>query len=264
MQRPPSGGLLRWEKYGILKTLRTRLVSIDLLRSFAIISMIVYHLAYDLERLHGVPTLAVIGRTPDLLWARATAIMFLLLVGVSFHLSSEGKAAPAIWRRQLRRSAVVLGCALLVSLATYLFDPATYVRFGILHCIGLSLLILPFIRNLGPWNILLGLTVIAAPNVLTLPPLPSLPSLPSFLTLPFGILPPNFTTIDYFPLLPWTGVIILGLGLAPLFIRLCHSIDALIAHSPQLKALSLPGRHSLLLYMIHQPVLVGVLWVMFL
>jgi uncharacterized membrane protein len=80
--------------------------------------------------------------------------------------------------------------------------------------------------------------------------------------LALGIPPYGFMTIDYYPLIPWFGVILVGYGIGSItFSRLPHRKKFLVeAKSQKLEAISWPGRHSLLLYLIHQPILIGLLW----
>lgn len=241
-----------------------RHVEIDLLRTFAIAAMALYHLVYDLAAFYGWNVDPEHGGW--WLLARATATLFLLLVGISFsvswhrHLSRHGQAwSPATdlqrgWKKYLRRGAVVFGCGLLVSAATYVADPQTYVRFGILHLIGISMLLLPLFAPLREGNALLGIAVIA--SGLAIPGT----AVHTSLLLPFGWMPADFTTVDYFPLLPWFGVPLIGVAIGHfLYVR---------PGPPRLPRLRVPswvtwpGRHALLLYLVHQPVLLLLLWLM--
>lgn len=231
-----------------------RIASLDLLRSCAVVSMIAYHLAWDVSVFTGIPILERIGIAGDI-WARVTAATFLLLVGVGFALSWErlrhrDPSVGMVMRKYGGRGLGVLACAMLITLVTYVFDPQTYVRFGVLHCIGVGIILLPLFARLRRWNILIGCIVIVFSLLSLLPLLPLLP----FVGIPLGSPPPTFASIDYFPLIPWLGVMLLGYGLAPWIIRCAQWMDERVQIAPWM---TWPGRRALVIYMIHQPVLVG-------
>ena len=209
-----------------------RFLALDLLRTVAIVCMIAYHLLFDLWYFYNGGTDPTVGAWSG--FRIAVASLFLLLAGASFVISARGRTRRAVWLRTFRRAGLVLACALLVSAATFLTDPGTFIRFGILHLIGVSLLLLPFFRSLKAWNILPG-------------------TLALLLRLP----PPAFRTLDYYPLFPWFGVILIGMGIG-------HALYGTGKRRPEpitplVAALTSPGRHSLAIYMLHQPVLLGIL-----
>jgi len=226
-----------------------RIALLDVLRTIAIVLMVTYHAAFDLSYWHGW---AIDMR--GIVWqaiGRSSAVLFLLLVGVSFAVSARRKTPKQIQWHTFRRCAVILSWAMTISIVTYVMAPETSIRFGILHCIGVSLLILLATRKLGAWNVLLGSLWIAMGTA------ERQTTAGNELLLPLGIVPQGFTTLDYYPLLPWTGVILLGAGIGTLFLEpLCR-----LAH-PQAawtRRLTWPGRHALSLYLLHQPILLGVL-----
>lgn len=247
----------------------TRFAEVDLLRTTAITLMIVYHAAFDLSWFYGWDIDVLNGGWKWL--AHVTASLFLVLVGVSAvllrkNMQAKGADAASIRLRFVQRGLWVLTCGMLVSLATVAVDPATFVRFGILHLIGVSLLVLPFVLRLGVWNLLLALPLLAS-YMLTAVPHDASP-----LFIPFGFFPASFATVDYYPLLPWFGMVLAGAGLGHLFYArttpLSHPdspvrrrIDAFGA-SASGGWFTAPGRHSLLLYMVHQPLLLLILWLM--
>lgn len=236
-----------------------RLQSLDLLRGLAVVSMVVYHAGYDVEVFADIPVLTALG-TAGWLWARGTANTFLLLVGVSFFLSMQRRANwRAVLRRSCVRAAIVLACAIIVSYATVVTEPSTYVRFGVLHLIGIGILLLPFAALLPRSIIALCAIGILLPHVFHI--VPSSTSLPSVLSIPLGIPPHGFLSVDYYPLVPWLGVILLGYAMAPWIVRIAEHIDAFpVLHRRFVHALAMPGRYALLIYMVHQPVLMGAGW----
>lgn len=236
----------------------TRLWEVDALRGVAIIMMVVYHLLFDLSSLGGYDIDVYTGFWRY--WARATASLFILLVGVSLTLSlaRAGRAGPgaSLFPKFLRRGVGVFACGLLVTAATGLLFPQAIVTFGILHFIGASIVLAyPFLR-LGWPNLLLGLAAIALGLAVAGATLP----FPWLLWL--GLPPAGYMTFDYFPLLPWFGLVLLGVWLGgalyPGHTRR-FSLPDLGAALP-VRLLGAMGRRSLLIYLLHQPVLMGILW----
>lgn len=235
----------------VSQSLASRYEEIDLLRTLAIAMMVIYHTLYDLESFYSWSVLGRLGIGGWLL-ARSTAILFLLLVGVTSAIS-WGRAPS--FAKAIRRAVRILGAALLVSFATFFVDPETYVRFGILHLIGFSALLLPLVARLHEGNALFGLGLIVIGNAPLFPSAcPSRLSIVCHALLPLGIPPWGFTTVDYFPFLPWFGILLLGSALGHLLYVRCPQWRSHTACRLS-TLLTWPGRHSLLLYLIHQPLI---------
>jgi uncharacterized membrane protein len=247
-----------------------RYPEIDVLRTLAILLMIIYHAAYDLDALHGWNI--DITRGWWLALQRITACLFIGLVGASFMLSREKMlrrhtSLKTMTKRWLMRAIILFASAMLVTAVTYMFDPVRYVRFGVLHMIATSIVLLPLFASLGSLNIIVGMVFIAAGFMLK-------DAYSEYLLLlPLGVTPRGFVTMDYFPLLPWFGVALIGAGLASGFYieasqvrerwnRYRLRIDSLYRRSRTFRSLSVPGRYSLLIYLVHQPILVGILQVL--
>lgn len=227
-----------------------RYTELDLLRTLALAAMVLYHGLYDLTVLYGWDIALFTG--PWKLMARATASLFLLLAGASFVVArARVYGAPFPWMKHIRRTGMILAGALAVTVVTYAADPSTYVRFGILHCIGISLLLLPFFRSFKEANIVLGLAIVL------LGPVVQDTLVSTNALLPLGFMYPAFRSVDYFPLVPWFGVILLGAGIGHLvYVRL----KRMPSDAPKTPSwLTWPGRHSLMVYLIHQPVILIVL-----
>ncbi len=182
-------------------------------------------------------------------------------MGVSLWISNararaRGAAGLPLYRRHARRAAQVLGAALLVSLATLVALGDEYVRFGILHCIGVAMLLAPAFVRLGAWNLLLGAGAIAAGLAIRDEPLGG----PDGIALVLGFAIDGEGGVDRYPLLPWFGLVLIGLALGRLLYpggargRLAARLP-----DPPPRALDLagaPGRHALPVYLVHQPVLI--------
>ena len=230
-----------------------RLDAIDALRGLALLGMFAFHLIWDLGYFQLV--------SPDLPYeptvmgfGHGVAASFLFLVGASLALASRhGVNRSAFWRRLL----LICGAAAGVSAATYQLFPESFIFFGILHCIALSsLLALPLLR--APLWLVAGiaLAALAAPLLIE----STLFDAPAFWWLGLGTREP--ISNDWRPLLPYFGVVLAGL-IATRWL-LARGLPAWItnwrAQNHAGAALVWGGRHSLLVYLVHQPVFLAVLF----
>ncbi len=229
-----------------------RIAALDLIRGVALAGMVVYHFSYDLaaERLISADVVNELGWK---LFARTVAGTFLLLVGVNLVLANRYgvKVGPF-----LRRLALIAGSALLVTIATWWFEPGAFVFFGILHEIAVaSVLAIPFLRA-PPW-----LTALVAAVLIALPQFFASPifDTPALWWVGLSAVPP--VTVDYVPIFPFFGVVLAGVVAGRLL--LTHASASAFARwrpTNQVERLvMLAGRWSLLIYLVHQPILVGAL-----
>jgi len=232
MTRGPTAARLQW---------------LDLLRSLAILGMVVYHSAYDLQFFYEWNLNVTTGVWK--IFQVCVASLFLAASGISAAFwTRSGNAFSKGWNRGW----FILSAAMLVSLVTAIIDPNTWVRFGILHLIALSAFLLPFLRRLPPAIIaVLGVACIAL--------------------LPLDLMP-HIVSVDYVPPIPWLGPVLLGFAMGiPLAERTARNErHNHMDRSPEpfdnaqgrrlLECLLWPGRHSLWIYLVHQPVILAVLW----
>ena len=152
---------------------------------------------------------------------------------------------------------MILAGGMIVTLVTWLIDPETYVIFGILHLIGVATVIQLFVRPLKQWNVLLGMIVLLIGFVL-----PN-GGVSTALLLPFGIMSRGFVSVDYYPLLPWLGPILIGMSLGDAFyIPERRSFLSVLENIRRPRWLLWIGRKSLPLYFIHQPIILLLLWIL--
>jgi uncharacterized membrane protein len=229
-----------------------RVDAVDCARGLALIGMAAYHLSWDLADFRLISP--VLPFTPPMrLLSHSIASAFLALVGVSLALAHrDGLKIRAFWRRL----AIVAGAAALVTAASLVFAPGEGIFFGILHCIAVaSLLAAPFVTAPAWASLAVGLALIAAPLLIH----STLFDPPWLLWLGLGEALPN--TLDWRPVLPWAGVVFLGLGVAraPGVLTRLTSAERWRAASAPWRALCFAGRHSLAVYLVHQPILIGLL-----
>jgi len=226
--------------------------ALDAARGVAITAMVIYHLAWDLSFFRLIPT-DIIGHPAWQFFARAIAASFLILVGISLVLAHDRGVR---WRSFWRRLAVIATAALAITAVTWLAFPDDYIFFGILHCIALSsVLALPFVR--APVIVLVAGVVFcfAAPLLFTSPMLDH----PLLDWLGLGARPPR--TNDYVPIFPWFGLVLLGLAAGRLGLPFATGPSrSAIWHKPLFRGLIWSGRRSLPIYLVHQPLLMGALF----
>lgn len=215
---------------------------LDVWRSLAVLLMLAYHFLYDLY-IFGVISAAQMFSTPLNILERFICCSFILLAGASARFS----------RSNMRRGIIVLACGVVVELGALVGGQV--IRFGILMFMGVSMELYHFLgkylQKIPPaalgWTSLIlffltdAWTKSARVTVNWLYPL--------------GFMGPGFHSADYFPLLPWFFLFLLGTVLGGWFLE--NRENPLLTRSFP-GALTWLGRHSLLVYVLHQPVLYGV------
>lgn len=238
-----------------------RFWEIDALRGIAILMMIAYHVLFDLTYFGFTST--DLNALPILLFLYPIGTLFLLLVGISLTLSynrvKHTLTTSQLRGKYLKRGSSIFGLGLLITLVTWIYPHTGFIIFGILHCIGLSILLgYMFVRTrftaflVGVLCIVIGVFL----RVLVIV------DFPWFLWL--GFIPRSFYTLDYFPLLPWFGVVLLGIFIGnSLYQDNIRKFD-LKDHSRFIgnRLLCFLGRHSLIIYLVHQLIIVGILYLL--
>jgi len=225
----------------------SRIDGLDALRGVAIVAMIAYHFCFDL-RYFG---LTHSDFEHDLRWLAArTAILssFLLIAGISAALARRDAAADARWPRHV---AMIGGAAMLVTAASAVMFPRSFIWFGVLHAIAASLLLARPLIDRPRVALIAGVIVIGAGALL------SSPHFDNRMLGWLGFMTGKPVTEDYVPLFPWAGVLLLGVAAGHALVASNFAMLAPLARAP--RPLRFLGRHSLAIYLIHQPVLVGAL-----
>jgi uncharacterized membrane protein len=230
-----------------------RFWEVDAARGIAIIMMIVYHCTYDLDTLGGYHVQSTTGYLA--LFADVTAGLFLFLVGISLAISRTRTSLTG-WRlfgKYLARGLRILAYGMVLTII-FLALGMGVVAFGILHLIGFSIILAYPFLSLRLTNLVLGTVIFVAGQYVLAQDLYS----QSFWLLPFGVVPEGVMMPDYRPLLPWFGVVLIGL----FFGNVVYGGRPAVPEdkAPVLARPLLPlGRNSLFIYLIHQPIIIALL-----
>lgn len=264
---------------------KQRFWEIDFFRGFAVLMMISYHTIFDLD-FFGIYNFNL---TSGILWwyARTIAGSFIFLVGISLSLSySKTKNDKEAFFKNTKRGLWIFSLGLLITFATWIYLKDGFVIFGILHFIGIAIIFsFPFLKY-QKFNLLYGFAFIVIGIFL------------QFFTFDFnyllwlGLTPKNFYTIDYVPFLPWFGLVLIGIFIGNVLykekkqllnksdseIAIENSKDLKFQHKNKwfssnenrngkfynysfIKLICFFGRHTLLIYLIHQPIIISLIYI---
>ena len=229
----------------MLKT--SRYPVIDCIRGFAIIAMIAYHFGFDLNMQGYI--LQDINHNSNWQVARSLILgTFLYVAGFSMALATNQNI-----KRRLIRLVRIAACAVLVSIGSYFMFPDSWIFFGVLHFVLVGTIICWLVM---PYQKLL---LILAMSLLTVGILYQSPIFNSPFLQWLGMMTYKPITEDYVPVLPWLGLMLIGARMG----QLALTKSKLWLFDYKLSSILLPvqwlGQHSLIVYMLHQPILLGAL-----
>lgn len=245
-----------------MEQIKRRYNFIDSIRGLAIINMVLYHLMYDLVRIFKV-NIGWFSGYGVYIWEQFICITFILISGISWHFS----------RHNLRRGLIVFACGCGISLFTYLFMTEESIWFGILNLLGCAILInillnKPF-KRINPIAGFILCTVVFIVTkgvsrkfigILDFPLLNLPDSLYSNSLFAFmGFPGQGFTSSDYFPLIPWLFLYFAGNFLW----RIIKDTKAENTMLIKIPVLNVIGKYSLIIYIVHQPIIYGILYLIF-
>ncbi|MBC2722632.1 heparan-alpha-glucosaminide N-acetyltransferase [Desulfosporosinus sp.] len=220
---------------------KQRYGEIDFLRSVAILLMVLFHIVYDLREFAGINI-----NYQDPVWfliGKASALLFIFISGL----------ASGFSRSPVRRGLKVLLYGMGITIATYLAMKDIYVRFGILHFLGVTMILSPIIYSLSSRI----LWVLAGASALLGFWFKGL-VLETSLFLPLGLMYKEFGSMDYYPLFPYISVTFLGvLAYRHLYQR---RSKPLVAFKLDYKPILWLSRNSLLIYLVHQPIILLIIF----
>ena len=230
------------------KAAHERFDRLDALRAVAIVWMAIFHFCFDLNHFR----LTQQNFYADPFWTvqRSCIVsLFLFCAGFGQAIAWEQRQP---WPRFWRRWAQVAGCALLVSIGSWWMFGPRFISFGVLHAIAVMLIVVRLTTGAGRWLWLGGAVAIALPHFV------QHPFFDSRWTNWVGLITRKPATEDYAPLLPWLGVVWWGMAAGQWV--LARRREWVTRAVPRvLRPMAVLGRWSLSFYMLHQPVLIGLL-----
>lgn len=253
---------------------KSRIEIIDGIRGIAIIAMVIYHALYDINHIFRIDS-SFFGVNIFQIFSYLEptfAGVFILLSGVSSRLSHSN----------LKRGLQLAGIAILLTIGTIIYSNVSgnneSIYFGILHFIAAAILLFALLRplldkipayvSLPLWIVLFAMTFniwrsyfIGIPGIFKF----TLPNsiINNQYLFAIGIPNPNpniFSSADYFPLLPWIFIFLIGtvLGVYVKQRRLPEKF-----YTTKMPFFAFAGRNTLLIYIIHQPIIYGILFLIF-
>ena len=243
--------------------MKNRYSSLDILRALALISMIIFHAVWDLVYIFRIDINWFRGEYGEI-WQQSILWTFVLLSGYCFNLG----------KKRLKRAITVIICSVIISVVTFIFMPDSFIIFGVLCFMGSAMLItIPldkFLKKIPPVS---GLIVSAIFFTLTKNVVEreiavfgfELTKIPDFfysnyITAFFGFPPYGFSSADYVPFIPWIFLFLCGY-----FLYKISEKTGLLKHLSFIscKPIEFIGRNTLWIYMAHQPVIYGLLYLIF-
>ncbi|WOF15872.1 DUF1624 domain-containing protein [Methanoplanus sp. FWC-SCC4] len=235
----------------------TRFQEIDTFRGIAIIMMVFYHIIFDLYYFNYLNI--DIYNSVLRYFAYATASLFIMIAGISIWISKERYKKQSIkinyFNKYFKRGLFLFSIGILITIVTWIFIKEGFILFGILHLIGLSIILAPFFFRLKEWNALAGLIIVILGIIISKYNGP-------FWTIFLGLAPADFYSVDYEPLLPWFGIFLIGISIGAYLYPHGNRkpfFDEIIKNHRFSKFFEYPGRHSLIIYLVHQPVIIMIL-----
>ena len=225
-----------------------RVAGLDALRGLALIAMVAYHFCFDLAWFR----LAAFDFYRDPFWLHARTLIlstFLFTAGASLALAQRSERGRAGFRRHV---GMIAACALAVSAASFVAFPQRWIWFGVLHAIAVSLVLARPLAAHPRLALAAGVAIVVAGNLW------SAPAFDGRALGWIGFATTKPATEDYVPLFPWTGVLLIGVAAGHGLVRTGFRALDPLAKLP--RAVARLGRHSLVVYMVHQPLLLAAIW----
>jgi uncharacterized membrane protein len=216
-----------------------RIWEIDLLRAIAIILMIIFHIVFDFNFIG----INIKYQSGFWYWeGKISALIFIFLAGISSGFS----------RSTVRRGIKVFLFGMLFTFVTYILFREKYIRFGILHLLGVGMVFFPFLKKTNNSLLFLCAVIIAFAAIPIKHALVN-----TSLLLPVGFMYRGFDTLDYYPLVPYFSVFILGILAYKTYYFKKQSI---FNFSYKNKYILMISKNSLLIYLLHQPLIFAIIF----
>ena len=221
--------------------MNNRIISIDVLRSFAIVLMVVFHFIYDL-RFFGYVEWDIPDGVEWRTFRHIILISFFICLGASLHLSYQNGID---WKKFSKRLTQILVSALAISLVSLVIVPNNYIYFGVLQFIVVASVLCIMFANKPRASLSIGLVIIATYNIGGVSGMWPFTYIQNHL--------PAYSN-DYVGLFPWLGVVFVGIWSASTSFVKKDPLRHLKKHT----WIAFPGKHSLVIYLVHQPALFAI------
>lgn len=221
---------------------RKRIYELDFLRTTAILLMIIYHIMVDLNMFFNVNI--QFNKMPLRLVGLLSALLFIFISGICSTLS----------RNNVKNGIKVFLFGMILTVFTLIFFKEDVIVFGILHLLGFSIFISRYLNNLRTIYIFIISIFVFIVSLYI-----NQININNNMFAPLGIVSHNFTTLDFYPILPYWGVFLLGSAFGKIVYKEKRSIIKL----PYSQLISRMGKNSLLIYLIHQPTIMLILYIIY-
>ena len=225
--------------------MKNRIWELDAFRGLCVIGMVIVHFVFDLVSLFGLVD-----------WQYNPVFNFVMNWGGVLFLLISGICAT-LGTRCVKRGVIVFGCGMLVTAVTagmYLLGmahPLIIIYFGVRHCLGVCMVLWYFFKKLPTWALGVLGSIMIITGLLIKPLRVEFPYL-----IWLGFTTPTFATSDYFPLLPNLGFFLLGAVIGRTLYRKKETLlPKTNVQNPIIRFCTACGKHSLIIYLLHQPVL---------
>lgn len=220
-----------------------RIWELDFLRGLALVLMVYYHILFDLSEFFHQKLFSVnSGINPYI--GKASALLFIVISGISSSLSDHN----------IKRGKRIIAAALLITFVTHVAGRGYGIKFGILHLLGVCILFCGLLKRLPTLILaLLGTLFIAmGPSVSSFSP-------NNDLLFFLGIRSSRFVSWDFYPLIPWSGFFLYGIFFGKLLYSPKKSLIKLQFPDNPVNTV---GQHTLVIYLLHQPIILGLLYLL--
>ncbi|MFH1284861.1 MAG: heparan-alpha-glucosaminide N-acetyltransferase [Candidatus Peregrinibacteria bacterium] len=222
-----------------------RFSEIDIWRGTALVGMIIFHFFFILNYFNIFASAMREGGW--LVLARFVQFSFLFLVGISLALAGRS------YKKQFKRALMVFGLGMIISLVTFIFAPDEYVKFGMLHLIGVSIFVLSFMADKKYLPLMFGIGIFVISFFISKIPTSSI------ILFAVGLKGDSIASLDYFPVFPWMGIAAFGVSFGNIYKNFRSKFDFQPKKTNPLNSLSFLGRHTLLIYMAQIPAMILVM-----
>lgn len=212
-----------------------RIWELDFLRGIALLLMVYFHIIFDLVDLFNVKLSYTVGFNYYV--GKVSVVLFIFVSGISSTLS----------RNNLKRGAQIFAIAMGITIVTHLAGNDLGVKFGILHLLGISMILYEVLKRVdSKFLFTLGLTIIIAGLYFD-----HITMKNNYLFI-FNLISNNFSSSDYYPLFPWMGIYLFGIVAGRVLYK---DRKTLLTVGMKENPLLFAGRNTLIIYIVHQPVI---------